>query len=222
MRILLATSELHPYSKTGGLADMVGALAKFLARAGHKVAVVTPLYRGIQEKFPEIKWFDWSINLPMGSKWVQAEIWTHEISENLTIYFVRKPEYYFRSGLYEERNISFPDNAERFIFLSKCAVNLARYLPLQPEVVHVHDWQVALMPLMIQHQRDHEDWLTPPRTCLTIHNLAYQGVFAKQDYDLTNLPATYFHPNGVEFFGNMNCLKAGIEYSDLITTVSPR
>lgn len=222
MKILLASSELHPYSKTGGLADMVGALAKFLAKAGHKVGVVTPLYRGIQEKFPEIKWLDWTINLPMGSKWVQGEIWTHEVSENLTIYFVRKPEYYFRSGLYEERNISFPDNSERFIFLSKCAVNLARYLPWKPEIVHVHDWQVGLVPLMIQHAREVDGWTNPPHTCLTIHNLAYQGVFPPADYDLTNLPQKYFHPAGVEFFGMFNCLKAGIEYSDLITTVSPR
>ncbi len=222
MKILLASSELHPYSKTGGLADMVGALAKFLARAGHTVGVVTPLYRGIQEKFPAMKLLDWNLHLPMGLKWVQGEIWTHEVSPNLTIYFVRQPEYYFRSGLYEERNISYPDNSERFIFLSKCTVNLARYLAWKPEIVHVHDWQVGLVPLMIQNQRDHELWLDAPRTCFTIHNLAYQGIFAKADYALTNLPPVYYHPNGVEFFGNVNCLKAGIEYADLITTVSPR
>jgi starch synthase len=222
MRILLATSELHPYSKTGGLADMVGALAKFLARAGHRVGVVTPLYRGITERFPDIKWFDWNINLPMGAKWAQGEIWTHEAAENLTVYFVRKPEYYFRSGLYEEQHLSYPDNGERFIFLTKCAINLAQFLPWQPEVLHVHDWQVGVAPLIVKHLREQEGWATAPRTCLTIHNLAYQGVFSRADYALTNLPWDYFHQNGAEFFGGVNCLKTGIEFSDLITTVSPR
>ena len=222
MRILLATSELHPYSKTGGLADMVGALAKFLAKAGHKVGVVTPLYRGIQEKYQAIQWFDWKINVPMASKWEQAEVWTHEVSENLTIYFVRKPEYYFRAGLYDEKNVPYGDNAERFIFLSKCAVNLARYLPWQPEVVHVHDWQVGLVPLMIQHERERGGWGNAPKTCLTIHNLAYQGYFPRDQYALTNLPEEYFNPEGVEFFTGMNCLKTGIAFADMITTVSPR
>ena len=222
MRILLATSELHPYSKTGGLADMVGALAKFLAKAGHRVGVVTPLYAGITDRFPQIKWFDWHIYLPIGSKSVQAEIWTHDVTENLTIYFVRKPEYYFRAGLYDERNVSYADNAERFIFLSKCVVNLARYLSWQPEVVHVHDWQVGMVPLMISHERTHGGWGNAPYSCLTIHNLAYQGFFPRTDYPLTNLPNDYFHPEGVEFFGGMNYLKSGIVYSDIITTVSPR
>jgi starch synthase len=222
MKVLLASSELHPYSKTGGLADMVGALAKFLARAGHKVGVVTPLYRGIQEKFPDIKWFDWNINLPLGDKWAQGEIWTHEAAENLTVYFVRKPEYFFRAGLYEEKHVSYADNAERFLFLSKCATHLARYLSWQPEVVHVHDWQAAIMPLLIQHQRDHEGWSSAPKTVLTIHNLAYQGFFPKSDYALTNLPLDYFRLDGAEFFGGLNCLKTGIEFADLITTVSPR
>lgn len=201
---------------------MVGALAKFLARAGHQVSVVTPMYRGIQEKFPDIKWFDWDISLPMGSKLERAEIWTQQPSENLTIYFVRKPEYYFRAGLYEEKHVSYPDNAERFLFLSKCATHLARYLPVPPEIVHVHDWQAAVMPLLIKHQRDHDGWTSAPRTVLTIHNLAYQGFFPKADYDLTNLPPDYFHLNGAEFFGGLNCLKTGIEFADMLTTVSPR
>ncbi len=222
MRILLATSELHPYSKTGGLADMVGALGKFLARAGNDVVVVTPLYRGLLQKFPEIKKFDWHLDMPMGSNHVHAEVWIHEPAKGFRILFINKPEYFDRAGIYEERNISYRDNPERFLFFSKAVVNLARYLPDPPEIVHVHDWQTGFVPLFIQHQKMHQGWWNAPRVFLTIHNLAYQGWFERDQYSLTNLPLDYFHPHGVEFFGGVNCLKTGIAYSDALTTVSPR
>src|SRR5580765_1841307 len=102
MRILLASSEIHPYSKSGGLADMVGALAKWLGRAGHQVGVVTPLYRGIQELFPEIKRLDWWIDLPLSSYRTQARVWTLEPSKGLTLYFVDQPLFYDRPTLYQE------------------------------------------------------------------------------------------------------------------------
>src|SRR6185503_3461940 len=222
MKILLASSEVHPYSKTGGLADMVGALGKTLAREGHQVGLVTPLYSGIRERFPEIKRLDWSLSLPLGTDSVPGEIWTLDTREGLTIYFIHQPDFYFRPALYQQKDgTDYPDNAERFIFLSKAVVHLARYLPWQPELVQAHDWQVGLAPLLIRHERA-AGWGTAPRTCLTIHNLAYQGVFPAAAYPLTNLPWQYFTPKGVEFYGQLNCLKAGIVYSDVLTTVSPR
>jgi starch synthase len=222
MKLLLASSEVHPYSKSGGLADMVAALAKALGRAGHQVGLVTPLYRGIRDRFPEIRQLDYGINVPLGSDWAAAEVWTHVPGEGVTLYFVRRPEFYDRAGLYNEGGEDYPDNAQRFIFFSKCVVHLARYLPWQPELVHVHDWQAGLVPLMILNQRWLDGWFGAPRTCLTIHNLAYQGNFPRAAYDLTNLPLDYFNPNGVEFWGRLNCLKAAISYADLLTTVSPR
>jgi len=222
MRLLLASSEVHPYSKSGGLADMVAALAKALGRAGHQVGLVTPLYRGIREKFRDVQWFDYRIDVPLGLDRAQAEVWTTQPSENVTVYFIHRPEFYDRASLYNENNIDYEDNPQRFVFLSKCVTHLARYLPWQPELVHVHDWQVGLVPLMILHQRSREGWSNAPRTCLTIHNLAYQGNFPRPAYELTNLPADYFNPDGAEFWGQMNCLKAGISYADLLTTVSPR
>jgi starch synthase len=222
MRILLASSEVHPYSKTGGLADMVVALAKTLGRLGHQVGVVTPLYRGILERFPGIKKFDWWIDLPLGPYRVSAEVWTDQPSAGLTIYFIRQDGFYDRPGLYSEGGHDYLDNSQRFIFLSKCVAQLARYLPWQPQIVHVHDWQTGLVPALILHQRASEGWWNAPRTCLTIHNLAYQGRFARSEFDYANLPLDYFNPNGVEFYGALNCLKAGISYADIVTAVSPR
>src|SRR5205823_6525295 len=165
--------------------------------AGHQVGVITPLYRGIRERFPQLKKFDWRLDLPLGPYRTQAEIWTLEPSEGLTLYFIHQPLFYDRASLYHENGWDYPDNPQRFIFLSKCAAHLARYLPWKPEVVHAHDWQASLIPILILHQKLTEGWANVPGTCLTIHNLAYQGIFPKGSYDFTNLPVDYFNPNGV-------------------------
>ncbi|MGO8767090.1 MAG: glycogen synthase GlgA [Limisphaerales bacterium] len=222
MKILLASSEVHPFSKTGGLADMVGALGKALARAGQEVGVVTPLYRGILEKFPQMRRVDWWFDLPLGNRRCQAELFALEMEKNLTVYFIRQPEFYDRAGIYGESDFSYADNSDRFIFFSKCVAHLARYLPWRADIVHVHDWQTAFVPALIQQQRRGEGWGTPPRTCLTIHNLAYQGIFPASAFALTNLPPDYFTINTSEFYGQLNCLKVGIVLADTVTTVSPR
>src|SRR5262245_34755100 len=146
MRILLVSSEVHPYSKTGGLADMVGALAKTLADGGPEVGVVTPLYRGLPERFPAIKPFDWQMEIPLGDSRVSGGVMIHEISPKLRVYFIDQREFFFRPGLYQENGRDYADNAARFIFFAKAAAHLSRYLPWQPEVVHVHDWQAGLVP----------------------------------------------------------------------------
>lgn len=221
MNILLASSELFPFSKTGGLADMVAALARALANEGHEARVVTPLYRGIRERFPALRKVDWHFDLPLGVKHVQAELWELGVARGLKIYFVDQPGYFDRAGIYGENHFSYADNAERYIFFSKCVVHLTRYLAWRPVVVHGHDWQAGLIPALMAQQKI-EGWQNPPATCLTIHNLAYQGVFPAAAYMLTNLSEDFFHTEGAEFFGLLNCLKAGIAFADFITTVSPR
>jgi starch synthase len=222
MRILLASSEIYPYSKTGGLADMVGALAKTLGRLGHEVGVVTPLYMGIRERFPALKPFAMPLDFALGTSRVQGEVWALESSPGVTIYFIDQPGFYQRPTLYQRFGMDYPDNAERFIFFSKAAAHLAFHLPWKPELLHVHDWQAGPAALLTAHQRKLPSWSDGPRTCLTIHNLAYQGVFPAGQYALLNLPWDYYFADGVEFYGQLNCLKAGIAYSDMLTTVSPR
>lgn len=222
MKILLASSEVYPYSKTGGLGDAVGALGKALARAGHEVAIVTPLYRGVREKFAGLRRVDWRFDLPLGTKRVDAALLSLEVGPGLVVYFIDKPEYFDRAGIYNENGGDYGDNAERFIFFSKCVVHLARHLPLHPEILHVHDWPTGLVPLLAQQEQRSSNWPKPPRTCLTIHNLAYQGVFPRTAFGLTNLATNLFSAETVEFYGQLNCLKAGIACADIITTVSPR
>jgi starch synthase len=222
MNILLASSEVHPYSKTGGLADMVGALAKTLARTGHHARIVTPLYRGIQEQYPQIRREDYWLEVPLGSRRVQAELFSLEVEKNLLVYFIKHPGFYDRAGIYLENNISYADNAERFIFFSKCVTHLARYLTWRPDAIHVHDWQTGLVPALVLNQKKNEGWGNPPATCLTIHNLAYQGTFEASAFDLTNLPREFFTMETSEYFGMLNCLKSGVALADILTTVSPR
>lgn len=222
MKILLASSEVHPFSKTGGLADMVGAMGKSLAQSGHEVSMVTPLYRGIQKKLPQLRREDYVLDIPMGAERVQGELWSFSPEPNLTIFFVGQPGYYDRPSLYQEGGVDYPDNAARFIFFAKCVAHIARYHPAKPEIVHGHDWQAGLVPMFLHHQERNDGWNGAPASALTIHNLAYQGVFHRSAFGLANLPWSYFTVDRLEFYGGINCLKAGIVFSDMITTVSPR
>jgi starch synthase len=144
MKILVASSEAHPYSKTGGLADMVGALARTLASLGHQVGLVTPLYSGIRERFPQLKRLDMPLDFPLGLQRIQGEVWSLEPADRLTIYFIDQAAFYQRPELYQVQGVDYPDNAERFIFFSKAVAHLALHLPWKPEMVHVNDWQSAL------------------------------------------------------------------------------
>jgi starch synthase len=221
VKILLASSEVYPYSKSGGLADMIAALAKFLERAGHQVGLITPLYRGIRERFPSIQPLDWNLAVPLGNDVIKGKVWVRHLAGGLTIYFVDHPAFFDRPELYTERGADYPDNAERFLFFSKSVVNLAHYLPWKPEMIHVHDWQTAAVAMMIADEK-RRGWNDAPPVCLTIHNLAFQGTFPAAKFALTNLPPEYFRPEFMEFYGGINCLKAGIVCADVITTVSPR
>lgn len=222
MRILQASSEMVPFSKTGGLADMVSALAKHLSLGGHQVGVVTPLYRGIKERFPAITPTGYKLRLGLGDHWLDASVWTLELPSGVVVYFIDQPELFDRASLYTEGGRDFADNSARFIFFSKAVTHLARHLPWRPELVHTHDWQVGLVPAMIRHQAEFEGWSGRPATCISIHNLAFQGNYPWRDYGMAGLPQHLYTPEGLEFYGGFSCLKAGIVYSDYVTTVSPR
>lgn len=217
MKILLAGSELTPFARTGGLGDVLDALPAALAARGHEVSLVVPCYSAFLEA-PELKPQPTGvrISIEVGHHRRIAEILECTAEYGVQLFLVRCDELFARSGLYGSEGRDFEDNAERFIFFSKAVVELARRLRPAPDIVHVHDWQTALVPVLVAAQR------LPFRSVLTIHNLAYQGSFWAPDFGLTNLPGSYFSARGVEFYGRMNLLKAGILYASQVTTVSAR
>lgn len=222
MHVLLVASELHPFSKTGGLADAVAALALAVAQAGSRVTVITPLYRGILQKHPEIRSMGWPFDLRVGAELVSGQFHRLDPVPGLSIWFVEQAEYFDRAGLYNESQRDYPDNAQRFLFLSKAAMLAARYHPDPPALIHCHDWQTALLPLLVHHARVTGTWPGAPRTVFTIHNLAYQGVFPVEGWQYTNLPWSWFHLESAAHHGRLNFLKGALYLADALTTVSPR
>jgi starch synthase len=201
---------------------MVGALTRQLARGGASVDVVTPYYRCVAREFPEIRPSGWKFSIPMGERLVEGEFHRFDPQPGLTQWFVAQPAYFDRPGLYNERLHDYPDNAERFLFFTKAALILARHLPEPPWILHAHDWQAAMAPLLVHHERVRSGWGRAPRTVLTIHNLAYQGWFPASAWGLTNVPGDWFHAHSAEAHGQFNFLKGGIHLADALTTVSPR
>ena len=157
MKILLASSEALPYSKTGGLADMVGALLRQIpcprGRTSSRDWSLSPHTPECAIGFPTFVPFDWKFDLPFGPDRISGGVWIREADKGLTIYFIDQPAFFDRAGIYQERGIDYPDNAERYIFFSKCVAHLARYLPWQPEVVHAHDWPAALTSVFVEDQK---------------------------------------------------------------------
>ena len=221
MNILLGSSEIQPFSKTGGLADMVAALGKYLGEAGVHVGMVTPLYRGLLEQYEGIQRTERTIDVSLGARIERARIYEFQPSENFTIYFVEHVHFFQRSGIYGEHSHDYADNAERFLFLTRVLLKLTFELSWKPDLVHIHDWPVAMFPAMLRQALAEGTVTEPPKTLCTIHNLAYQGLFPASQVSLANLDASYFTPAGMEFYEKMNFLKAGIVYADHVSTVSP-
>ncbi len=218
MKILMASSEMASLVRTGGLGDVLETLPVELQKLGHEVSVVLPLYRSILEKLGDaLQKTGVRFGVYVGHKRVDAEILEFRTARGVQVFLVRCDEYFDRGGIYgASQGGAYGDNAERFIFFDRAVVELACRLDPAPEVIHAHDWQGGLIPAMV-HQRE-----LPFRTVFTIHNVAYQGSFWGMDFGLTGLPGPYFSPAGVEFFGALNFLKAGVVFADAITTVSER
>lgn len=222
MKVLIGCSEMQPFSKTGGLADVTAALGKYLGAAGVRVGVVTPLYRGLLEARKGIRQTERVVTVRLGSQRESGRIYECEPSKNLTIYFVDHQRFFQRGGIYGEHNADYSDNAERFLFFNKVLLELSCQIPWRPDIVHVHDWPAAMLPALLRNEAQKKvNYSAPPKTLFTIHNLAYQGLFPSHWMPLTNLPSEYFTPAGMEFYGQLSFLKAGIVYADHLSTVSP-
>src|SRR5271157_4867753 len=223
MRILFCASEVAPYAKSGGLADVAGSLPKSLHKLGCDVRIFMPLYRSIREKAPALDPLAQDIIIPIGTHDYHIHLWKSRTASGIPIYFLEKDELYDRSYLYGSPvRGDYEDNAERFIVLSLAARQLCAAIDWYPSIFHLHDWQTGLVAAYFQMNWRYDPKFGRSGTVFTIHNIAYQGVFPAGFFSLTNLPPSAWSLQGIEFWGNCNFLKAGLVYSDFITTVSPR
>jgi starch synthase len=212
LRVLMVASEAVPFSKTGGLADVASSLTKALATLDHAVTLVTPRYRGSGDGEPR-----GSVRAFVGGNWFDATLLSRPISDNATALLVDCPPLYDRAGLYFENGRDYPDNAARFAFFAIAALEWASSQSEPPSVIHIHDWQTGLTPIYARRYFAS----APVPIVLTIHNLAYQGVFDKAWVPRLGLGWEDFTISGFEYYDQLSFLKAGINRSDALTTVSP-
>ena len=217
MKILFAASECVPFCKTGGLADVVGALAPVLAAKGHDVRVILPLYSAIPHDYVEKLRHVVDFEVELGWRRQYCGIETLEMN-GVTFYFVDNKYYFGRSYIYGLGG----DEHERFGFFCRAALNALPLLPFQPDIIHAHDWQTGMIPALLRIQYQHLPFFAPIHTVFTIHNLQYQGIFGiPQVQDILGLGDSLFTNDKLECFGCANFMKAGLVYADEITTVSP-
>jgi len=217
----MVASEMVPYCKVGGLGDVLGALPNQLAERGHDVWVFLPFYREVRLKDPPITFAGRvRVDFPDGPR--QASLLeTRAPGGAARVVFVDEPGFYDRDGIYGTAVGEHFDAAARFAFLARAALEGIARLGLEPDVVHAHDWPAGLVPALLRTTWG--DHASPGRagSLFTVHNLGYQGAFDRDEYRWTGLPPELFHPEGLEFFGRLSFLKAGLVFADRITTVSP-
>ena len=223
------------FAKTGGLADVAGALPPALARRGCECAVVLPLYRSARTGPVPLERTDLVFTVPVSGRAVEGRLWRSALpGSDVPVYLVENDGYFDRDdpqtgcGLYQFQPFGgggprdYPDNFERFAFFGRAVLEAVRLLDFRPDVLHLNDWQTGLVPVFLRevYQRQGDPY-SRVRTLFTIHNIAYQGIFWRWDMNAAGLDWRLFNPGQLEFHGHLNCVKAGLVFSDLINTVSP-
>jgi starch synthase len=217
MKIVFAASECVPFAKTGGLADVVGALPPALAALGHDVTVYLPKYK--QTKLADAKAVVCSITVPFDDRYRFCSVVDGGTHSGVKFYFIDYPAYFERDALYGTPLGDYRDNAERFALYSRAVLEGCKVLGV-PDVFHCHDWQSALVPILLRSVYAEDPALRDVATAFTIHNMGYQGLFPPDTLPLLMLPWDLFTIDKLEFYGKLNFLKGALVFSDFVTTVS--
>ncbi|HEY7745101.1 MAG TPA: glycogen synthase GlgA [Desulfuromonadales bacterium] len=218
MNILLVSSEVAPFAKSGGLADVAGALPRALRRLGHDVRIVLPCYRTVRQRFPLAE-TGIGIEAIIDGRLRRAEVRQTSL-DDVPVYLVDQSRYFDRDGLYGTPTGDYPDNAERFGFFCRAVLELPRLLHWRPDVLHCNDWQSGLVPVLLRTAHRRDPFFAATGSLLTIHNLGYQGVFSAGVLDTLDLDPRLFTPATLEYWGQISFLKGGVVFADRVNTVS--
>ncbi len=224
MRIAFVSSEAVPFAKTGGLADVSGALTKELAGRGHEVALFVPRYNGVEDKAEGVAVLASNIAVAMGDRTEMLEL-SGVKRDGVQVYLVGHDGFFRRPELYRDPSTGkdWADNDERFIFFSRAVLAACRHLDWIPELIHANDWQSALLPTYVNTLYENDSEWAATRTLFTVHNIAYQGMFEADTFGKLGLEPGLWYPGGpFEYWGKVNFLKLGLEFAESLSTVSPR
>ena len=224
LKILLAASEVVPFAKSGGLADVSGALPKALHNLGHDVRLVMPRYYIVDKHKYDLKPIEGSLGVPMGS---MGEAWAGVCESTLPdtdvpVYFIEHEGFFGRKGLYDEEGEGYDDNDNRFIFFSKAVMQLAKKIHFKPDVIHVNDWHTAAIPILLNTVYAFDPAFENTGSLLTLHNLQHQGKFYKGAMDVLDVGWEHFKADELEEYDGINLLKGGIVHADAINAVSQK
>ncbi len=215
----MISPEIFPFAKTGGLADVVGTLAVALQRRGHKISLIMPAYRSVLRGNVALEEAPLKLAVPLSDKRLDVSVLTTRLGTNIAVYFVCADPYFDRDSLYGDAQGDYPDNAERFVFFSRAALEVLRNHSV--DIIHCHDWQAALAIVFLKTQATRYPEIAASKTVFTVHNLGFQGIFPAPHWNLLSLDRNYFTLQYLEFYGNINFLKGALMFADKITTVSP-
>ncbi len=219
LRVLMVASEAVPFAKTGGLADVIGALPKALQEVGVEVKVLMPFYGQVKQSQVPVTCVAENLEAGEGPLRLAFNLLTPAAGD-YPFYFVERDEFYERSQLYGTPRGDYFDNLERFAYFAGTVLPVCQSLTFKPDIIHCHDWQSALVPVYLKHKWSAVPLLQGAKTLFTIHNLAYQGLFAKDKFPLLGLDWSLFSIHGLEYYGQVNLLKGGIVFADAVSTVS--
>src|SRR6266702_7349832 len=220
LHIVMVSPEVVPFAKTGGLADMVSSLAIALQQLGQQVTLITPAYRSVLNNGFPLRYTGTRVAVSTSGRTEEAQVFTTVLDEQIQVYLIRADRYFDRDYLYATPEGDYADNAERFAFFARAALELLGGMDF-PDVLHAHDWQAALAIALLKTQPERYPGLASIRTVFTLHNLGYQGLFSPDQWHLLDLDPALFSPEGLEFYGKINFLKGGLVFAEALTTVSP-
>src|SRR4030042_2674906 len=221
MKVLFLSPEVVPVAKSGGLGDVAGSLPLSLKRLKVDVRIAMPFYRVVMEGNFKKRSIIKDLVVPLGAEKLNANIF-ETLLEDIPVYLIERDDMYDRPYLYGNKRGDFYDTIERFSFFSHAALRLSEDLGFTPDIIHCNDWQTGIVPALLKGPYKTSRSLSNSSSLFTIHNMGYQGIFPREKLPITGLPeAGFFHPEGLEYWGKISLLKAGIVYSDAITTVSP-